>query len=93
MRDLNTKNIIEKLFFLLLNRHKKYYFYCIILLFIASILQVIGIGSLIPLTSAFFNNGSESSTINFLKDAFELQNNVSNFKIILIIYSNIIRQY
>lgn len=87
---MKEKNIIEKLFFLLLNRHKKYYFYCIILLFIASILQVIGIGSLIPLTSAFFNNGSESDIINFLKDAFELQNNVSNFKIILIFTTSII---
>ena len=93
---IKEKNILEKLLFLLLSRHKKYYFYFIILLLIASILQVIGIGSLIPLASAFFNNGSETVIINFLRDVFEFQNNSSNFKIILffttfiIILSNII---
>lgn len=90
------KNTLEKLFFLLLKEHKKYYFFYIILLLIASFLQVIGIGSMLPLTSAFFNNGAESVIINFLRDTFELQNNVSNFKIILvfttftIIFSNIV---
>ena len=78
------KNILEKLSSLLLKKHKQYYFIYIILLFVASIFQVIGIGSMIPLTAAFFEDSSNSILINNLKDILELQSNISNFKIILI---------
>ena len=78
------KIFLEKLSSLLLKKHKQYYFIYIILLFVASIFQVIGIGSMIPLTAAFFEDSSNSILINNLKDILELRNNISNFKIILI---------
>ena len=44
------KNILEKLSSLLLKKHKQYYFIYIIL-FCSIYFQVIGIGSMIPLTA------------------------------------------
>jgi len=81
---LKEQNTLKKLFLLLSKKHKNYYFFYILLLLVASTLQVVGIGSIIPLTSAFFNTSSEILFINNLQELFQLDENKNNFKIILI---------
>ena len=65
-------------------------------MFVASILQVVGIGSIIPLSSTFFDANSDSILIEGLRDFFNIDKSISSFLIILIfttttiIFSNLI---
>ncbi len=91
----NKVNTLKKLFSLLSKKQKNYYLLYILLLFIASFLQVVGIGSIIPLTSAFFEEDANSNIINNLREIFKLDG-TNDFIIILIfttstiIFSNVV---
>ncbi|OUX37089.1 MAG: hypothetical protein CBE33_04075 [Candidatus Pelagibacter sp. TMED273] len=92
----NEKSIIKKIFLILTKKEKNYYYLYLLFLLIASIFQILGIGSIIPLTSIFLNNETDSQLVQHLRDIFNLSNEYNNFEIILvfttitIILSNII---
>ena len=81
---LKEKNTFHQLFSIISIKHKNYYYLYIFILLLASILQVLGIGSIIPLTTAFFNNTAEIAVVNNIKEILNIGDNISSFKIILI---------
>ena len=81
----NKDNTLKKLISLLSKKQKNYYSFYILLLFIASFLQVVGIGSIVPLTSAFFQEDVNSNIIDNLREIFKLDS--SNDFIIILIFT------
>ena len=80
----NEKSIIKKIFLILTKKEKNYYYLYLLFLLIASFFQILGIGSIIPLTSIFLNNETDSQLVQHLRDIFNLSNEYNNFEIILV---------
>lgn len=89
-------SVLFKLNYLLKKKYKLYLSIFVLALLLGLIFQLVGISSIIPLTSAFFNQPINSNFFLMIKDTFPLIEKVNNFSMLLtffilsIIISNLI---
>lgn len=89
-------SVLFKLNYLLKKKYKFYLSIFVLALLLGLIFQLVGISSIIPLTSAFFNQPISNNFFLMIKDTFPLIEKVNNFSMLLtffilsIIISNLI---
>ncbi len=89
-------SIFLKLNFILKTKYKIYLCIFVLTLFIGLVFQLIGISSIIPLTSTFFEQPTDNNFFLKVKNIFPILGNINNFSVLLtffvlcIILSNLI---
>lgn len=93
---MKFKSKISKINKILPNEVKLWYLVLILFLFLALAFQLLGIGTLVPLSEAFVNKKSNLNVLILAKENFKFLNNFNDFQILLfatsssIILSNLV---